>query len=97
VGDRPAKDVLGAWRTGMAAVRVRTGEYAAEPDPEPVGDAPLTVADDVVAAIGCIERWIDRSDRSDRTARIDRSARIDRTDRNDRTDRTDRGRTSCPT
>jgi hypothetical protein len=81
----------------MAAVRVRTGEYAAEPDPEPVGDAPLTVADDVVAAIGCIERWIDRSDRSDRTARIDRSARIDRTDRNDRTDRTDRGRTSCPT
>jgi putative hydrolase of the HAD superfamily len=100
VGDRPAKDVLGAWRTGMAAVRVRTGEYAAEPDPEPVGDAPLTVADDVVAAIGCIERWIertDRTDRTDRTARIDRSARIDRTARNDRTARTDRGRTSCPT
>lgn len=28
IGDRPDKDVLGAHRAGMRAVRVRTGEYA---------------------------------------------------------------------
>lgn len=68
VGDRPAKDVLGAWRTGMGAVRVRTGEYAAEPDPEPVPDPgpgagagpPLTVVDDLLGAIACLEARIVR-------------------------------------
>jgi HAD superfamily hydrolase (TIGR01509 family) len=33
VGDRPAKDVAGARGVGMRALRVRTGEYAALPDP----------------------------------------------------------------
>jgi FMN phosphatase YigB (HAD superfamily) len=32
VGDRPAKDVAGAVAVGMAAIRVRTGEYANDPD-----------------------------------------------------------------
>lgn len=33
VGDRPHKDVAGAGAVGMRCVRVRTGEYAALPDP----------------------------------------------------------------
>jgi FMN phosphatase YigB (HAD superfamily) len=32
VGDRPGKDVSGAVAVGMAAIRVRTGEYANEAD-----------------------------------------------------------------
>ena len=32
VGDRPEKDVAGASAAGMRAVRVRTGEWAAQPD-----------------------------------------------------------------
>ncbi len=32
VGDRPAKDVVGAQAAGMRAVRVRTGEHGAQPD-----------------------------------------------------------------
>lgn len=32
VGDRPDKDVLGATRAGLRAVRVRSGEYAGAPD-----------------------------------------------------------------
>ena len=35
IGDRPDKDVLGAHRAGMRAVRVRTGEYRHAPDVEP--------------------------------------------------------------
>ena len=34
VGDRPAKDVLGATGAGIRSVRVRTGEYAGVPDQE---------------------------------------------------------------
>jgi putative hydrolase of the HAD superfamily len=33
VGDRPDKDIVGAMRLGMRTIRVRTGEYAAIPDP----------------------------------------------------------------
>ena len=32
VGDRPSKDIDGASRLGMRAIRVLTGEYAADPD-----------------------------------------------------------------
>lgn len=32
IGDRPAKDVVGAAAVGMRAVRVRTGEYSSAPD-----------------------------------------------------------------
>jgi len=50
VGDRPGKDVLGATRAGLRAVRVRTGEYASD------ADAPGTwaVADDVVEAAALV-------------------------------------------
>ncbi|MGH9303435.1 MAG: HAD family hydrolase [Acidimicrobiales bacterium] len=46
VGDRPDKDIEGASRAGMRALRVRTGEFASSPD------HPLTwaVADDFPAA-----------------------------------------------
>lgn len=33
IGDRPDKDVAGAVAAGLRAVRVRTGEYAGQPDP----------------------------------------------------------------
>jgi len=59
VGDRPAKDVVGALRAGMAALRVRTGEYALAPDVERVqGSVP-----DVTAAVTVIERWLDADGR----------------------------------
>jgi putative hydrolase of the HAD superfamily len=32
VGDRPEKDVAGAVAAGLSAIRVRTGEWSAEPD-----------------------------------------------------------------
>jgi putative hydrolase of the HAD superfamily len=32
IGDRPTKDVVGATTAGLAAVRVRTGEWVNEPD-----------------------------------------------------------------
>jgi putative hydrolase of the HAD superfamily len=35
IGDRPAKDVVGAAVVGMRAIRVRTGEYADAPDGNP--------------------------------------------------------------
>jgi putative hydrolase of the HAD superfamily len=34
VGDRPGKDVAGAHGVGIRVVRVRTGEYAGQPDPD---------------------------------------------------------------
>jgi putative hydrolase of the HAD superfamily len=51
IGDRPDKDIVGAMRLGMRAIRVRTGEYATLPD------APQTwaTAQHVVEAIeGCL-------------------------------------------
>ena len=51
VGDRPDKDVAGARAAGLAAVRVRTGEYAARPD-EP---APWASVPDAVAACELLE------------------------------------------
>jgi putative hydrolase of the HAD superfamily len=51
VGDNPDKDVAGAVAVGMAAVRVRTGEYGTRPNPvEPL----LDVADVVVALDGLL-------------------------------------------
>jgi putative hydrolase of the HAD superfamily len=51
VGDRYAKDVVGASAVGMRVVRVRTGEYAHTLDP-PAGVQPWFECADVVAAIG---------------------------------------------
>jgi putative hydrolase of the HAD superfamily len=50
IGDRPDKDVLGAHRAGMRAVRVRTGEYRDAPDIE----APWREAADVVEAVDLV-------------------------------------------
>lgn len=47
VGDRPDKDVAGPHEVGMAAIRVRTGEYATTPDGEPRPD--LTFPDAAAA------------------------------------------------
>jgi len=52
VGDRPAKDVIGAAAAGMRAVRVRTGEYAGVPD-DPAHPAWRTV-DSFVAAVDAV-------------------------------------------
>jgi putative hydrolase of the HAD superfamily len=52
VGDRPDKDVMGAVGVGMRVVRVRTGEYRAQPDL--VGT--WASVPDVVAAIELVER-----------------------------------------
>jgi putative hydrolase of the HAD superfamily len=52
IGDRPDKDVAGAQRAGMRAVRVRTGEYASVPDPEP----PWRQAADVIEAVRLVIR-----------------------------------------
>lgn len=58
VGDRPDKDVAGAVAAGLAgAVRVRTGEYAAVPDPPDclasTADVPGAVAWLLSALGGC--------------------------------------------
>lgn len=46
IGDRPSKDVVAARRAGVAAIRVRTGEYRAHVD-EPRADA---IVEDFAAA-----------------------------------------------
>jgi putative hydrolase of the HAD superfamily len=53
VGDRPAKDVAGATRVGMRAIRVRTGEYRGQPDDPAV--AAWLVCDSVAGAVAAIE------------------------------------------
>ena len=58
IGDRPDKDVLGAHRAGMRAVRVRTGEYAHAEDLV----LPWREAADVAEAVGLVlsaeEAWV---------------------------------------
>jgi len=56
VGDRPAKDVAGAVAAGIAAIRVRTGEWASDPDdPRAVQSCA-----NVVEAIDELLRWLER-------------------------------------
>lgn len=56
VGDRPAKDVAGAVGAGLAAIRVRTGEWASDPDdPRAVQSFP-----DVVEAIDALLTQLER-------------------------------------
>lgn len=52
VGDRPAKDVAGAQAVGMRAVRVRTGEYAGEPDP--AASRPWRSSGDLAGAVALL-------------------------------------------
>ena len=56
VGDRPDKDVAGATGAGLRAVRVLTGEYAAEPGEV----APWRQAPDVFAVIRLVGRTFAR-------------------------------------
>jgi HAD superfamily hydrolase (TIGR01549 family) len=51
IGDRPEKDIAGPHGIGMRAIRVRTGEYAAAPDPSPPADFSFATAADALAAI----------------------------------------------
>ncbi len=60
IGDRPDKDVAGAAAAGVAAVRVRTGEYAARPDVP----APWASADDLTAAVQLLLPMLAGSKRS---------------------------------
>lgn len=57
VGDRPEKDLAGAAAAGMAAIRVRTGEYADAPVP-PRCPPPIATVDDAVGAFRLIASWI---------------------------------------
>jgi putative hydrolase of the HAD superfamily len=52
IGDRPAKDVVGAAAAGLRCVRVRTGEYAAAPDDEV---PPWREADSFAEAVARLE------------------------------------------
>ena len=52
VGDRPGKDVAGAQAVGIRAVRVRTGEYAGQPDP--AGLRPWRSTGDLTEAVALL-------------------------------------------
>jgi putative hydrolase of the HAD superfamily len=59
IGDRPTKDVVAAHAAGMRSIRVRTGEYARDPDvPEP-----WLCAADLVQAARSIDALIPRAAR----------------------------------
>ena len=47
IGDHPERDIAGAQRAGMRAIRVRTGEYAGWPDLV----TPWRIAPDAVGAL----------------------------------------------
>jgi putative hydrolase of the HAD superfamily len=51
IGDRPAKDVVGAAAVGMRAIRVRTGEYSKAPD---AGATPWRTADTFAEAVNLL-------------------------------------------
>jgi FMN phosphatase YigB (HAD superfamily) len=57
IGDRPGKDVAGPEAAGMRAVRVRTGEYAAQPD-DAAGALPWRTFDDAAAALTSLARLL---------------------------------------
>jgi putative hydrolase of the HAD superfamily len=58
VGDRPEVDVLGAANAGMRAIRVRTGEYAKDPD----HPAPWAAVPDAFEAIRFVQPFLARID-----------------------------------
>jgi putative hydrolase of the HAD superfamily len=55
IGDRPTKDVAGAAAAGLAAVRVRTGEWRNEPD-DPRAWASVPTLADAAALVGAARR-----------------------------------------
>jgi putative hydrolase of the HAD superfamily len=59
IGDRPGKDIAGAWAAGMRAIRVRQGEYAAEADEPPAWAATTDTPEAVgVALTRRLEPWL---------------------------------------
>ena len=58
VGDRSGKDVAGAHGVGMRAIRVRTGEYAGQPDPDDL--RPWRTAVDLAEAVGMLMPLVTR-------------------------------------
>ena len=56
IGDRPDKDIVGAMRLGMRAIRVRTGEHAALPDPPHTWATARHVVDAIEGCLAEIER-----------------------------------------
>ncbi len=56
VGDRPEKDVAGPARLGMRAIRVRTGEWRAEPD----DPRAMATVDTVEQAVDLVELELDQ-------------------------------------
>jgi putative hydrolase of the HAD superfamily len=56
IGDHPERDIAGAQRAGMRAIRVRTGEYAARPDVV----VPWLATPDAASALDFLCRLADR-------------------------------------
>jgi putative hydrolase of the HAD superfamily len=56
IGDRPDKDIVGAMRLGMRAIRVRTGEYANLPDPPHTWATARHVVEAIEGCLAEIER-----------------------------------------
>jgi putative hydrolase of the HAD superfamily len=56
IGDRPDKDIVGAMRLGMRAIRVRTGEYARLPDPPRTWATARHVVEAIEGCLAEIER-----------------------------------------
>lgn len=55
VGDRPDKDVVGAHRVGMVAIRVRQGEHADQPSlGAPTVDTTPEALDEIAARVGAL-------------------------------------------
>lgn len=55
VGDRPGKDVVGAHRVGMVAIRVRQGEHAHQPSlGAPTVDSTPEALDEIAARVGAL-------------------------------------------
>ncbi len=68
IGDRPGKDVEGAAAVGMRCVRVRTGEYAAAPDPAP---AAWRIVETFAAAVAqCRPHLVDAREHRSPLARL---------------------------
>jgi putative hydrolase of the HAD superfamily len=56
IGDRPEKDVVGAAAAGLAAIRVRTGEWAHQPDGGRCWASVATVTDAIALVIDVLDQ-----------------------------------------
>ena len=58
IGDRPEKDVAGAIAAGLVAIRVGTGEWAAQPDDPRAWASVPTVADAIELVAGVVDAQV---------------------------------------